>query len=705
MPDTRHDPLLPPCLVAFRQARDREGPVILDDGVNVVRVVHGGDCPWLAVRHAGGSWIGIRMAHGFGADYEFEEKDGKFTASHPFGQWESEVEVKPVDDALIVRRKLFLTPSHTMRTEVWPRDMVIDDGKPGGSVGDVHALSKGHNAGVAFVTSLEEGGSTVFYFQEYTTLNPYYQATDTTPDGAVGGTYPEVGYQPPVGPHSILEAGLRMPMSDAFVVLRPAVKLGDAAEAFLRSLDAIYESLDQCELPRHDYVLWSRRTHECLATMPSLLHTFEGHKFPLPYVGATVPDSMVQTSIAASMHRMTERRPEFAKCVDVFTHATEAFVEPDFNAIARYLPDVPEERQPDRADSWYNVFPLINLARMAKRGHERARELMRQSIPNALRVARHFDYKWPIFYSRKTLEPMPVDRGDGSDRQTTDLAGTYAYMMLQAYDLFGEVEYLEEAKRGVRASRQEGFSEHYQANLVGWGIAAAMRLYAMTGDHDYCRRAQWMLANLLLNTVLWESEIKHASEYPTFMAMTCLHNAAYAAAFEIYDTADACMEVLEQGDQVPEPMRRLLTEVTKFANAQYGMFYPLNLSPDVLAKETLEGRLERGLPFPLEDLYPDGQPAGQVGQEIYGCGGAFVFAERCTVPLADGWELRSHLAIGQARLDGDSLEFQLLGSPKSKGLAWLGRGVEIVDLGEHPAGIVTRLEVGEHIAQPAASLR
>ena len=34
------------------------------------------------------------------------------------------------------------------------------------------------------------------------------------------------------------------------------------------------------------------------------------------------------------------------------------------------------------------------------------------------------------------------------------------------------------------------------------------------------------------------------------------------------------------------------------------------------------------LSFPLEDLYPDGQPAGQVGQEIYGCGGAFAFACR-----------------------------------------------------------------------------
>lgn len=36
----------------------------------------------------------------------------------------------------------------------------------------------------------------------------------------------------------------------------------------------------------------------------------------------------------------------------------------------------------------------------------------------------------------------------------------------------------------------------------------------------------------------------------------------------------------------------------------------------------------RELNFPLEDLYPDGQPAGQVGQEIYGSGAALIFATR-----------------------------------------------------------------------------
>ena len=44
--------------------------------------------------------------------------------------------------------------------------------------------------------------------------------------------------------------------------------------------------------------------------------------------------------------------------------------------------------------------------------------------------------------------------------------------------------------------------------------------------------------------------------------------------------------------------------------------------------EHQSGVINHELSFPLEDLYPDGQPAGQVGQEIYGCGAAFAFAVR-----------------------------------------------------------------------------
>src|SRR5690606_9200410 len=44
--------------------------------------------------------------------------------------------------------------------------------------------------------------------------------------------------------------------------------------------------------------------------------------------------------------------------------------------------------------------------------------------------------------------------------------------------------------------------------------------------------------------------------------------------------------------------------------------------------EYQSGKLDPTLSFPLEDLYGDGQSPGQIGQEIYGAGAAFVFATR-----------------------------------------------------------------------------
>ena len=95
-------------------------------------------------------------------------------------------------------------------------------------------------------------------------------------------------------------------------------------------------------------------------------------------------------------------------------------------------------------------------------------------------------------------------------------------------------------------------------------------------------------------------------------------------------------------------------------------FYPDALPETAVAQEKIRnGHIDRKLSFPLEDLYGDGQPAGQVGQEIYGCGGAFIFAarayDRCgnapfllfcdyatTVTLEDeGVRVQLHGAAGQ----------------------------------------------------------
>jgi hypothetical protein len=74
----------------------------------------------------------------------------------------------------------------------------------------------------------------------------------------------------------------------------------------------------------------------------------------------------------------------------------------------------------------------------------------------------------------------------------------------------------------------------------------------------------------------------------------------------------------------------LVAEYCKYALDRAWYYYPDALPPEVLSSKQREnnGHIDPALSFPVEDLYADGQPAGQVGQEIYGCGAAFIFATR-----------------------------------------------------------------------------
>jgi hypothetical protein len=74
----------------------------------------------------------------------------------------------------------------------------------------------------------------------------------------------------------------------------------------------------------------------------------------------------------------------------------------------------------------------------------------------------------------------------------------------------------------------------------------------------------------------------------------------------------------------------IVTQYCKYTLDRAWYYYPDVLPAEAISDTQREsnGHIDRKLSFPVEDLYPDGQPAGQVGQEIYGCGAAFIFATR-----------------------------------------------------------------------------
>ncbi len=125
---------------------------------------------------------------------------------------------------------------------------------------------------------------------------------------------------------------------------------------------------------------------------------------------------------------------------------------------------------------------------------------------------------------------------------------------------------------------------------------------------------------------MWESQIKTAKFFHNFLGVTCLHDAPYMAMYECFESVAAFDEYLAVAPEgIDRAARLLITEYRRFAFDRAWHYYPDALPAEVLATDIRNGHIDRALSFPLEDLRVDGSAQGQVGQEIYGCGAAFVF--------------------------------------------------------------------------------
>lgn len=210
------------------------------------------------------------------------------------------------------------------------------------------------------------------------------------------------------------------------------------------------------------------------------------------------------------------------------------------------------------------------------------------------------------------------------------------------------------------------FELNYQANLTAWGAAACLRLWRITEEEKYLQQSYVYLASFFHNTAIWESEIGHARHYRNFLGVTALHDAPYMARYECFDSFAAFERYLkDSGPDVYAAVRLLLTEYCRYALDRAWFYYPDALPEEALSPEQrpTNGHIDRKLSFPVEDLYVDGQQAGQVGQEIYGAGAAFVFASRCFHHVRDApfRMFCDHFLLTSERPAECALSVQLLG--------------------------------------------
>ena len=618
----------------------------LDFGERSVSVRAGRDSIWAIIRRGGGDGdggIALRIAHCWGGCMVRRGRKPKgallaLTIDSAIGR--QIVTLRSDRDALeTLRVTNTLTPAEPLLIPFLPRDVYPlgrgDD--PLRASGRVEAAQRGMNSGLSYFHLDEPAFGSVLYFQNLTALNDYFVATKTKPDGAVGGEWPEIGYLPPTPPQSgtpptnPLPAGKWVTISDAILIFHDdaACDEQDSARRFLQMLGAAYRQLDCPETQFRDWVWRADKTLQDLEKAPEATIRHYGHPYIHPYTASEYPDVMVQMSIIAALHNYstwTQRPIPFA---DALAKGLGKFHDSALGTMRRYLPNVGKDKDKLAVDSWYLYHPLLNLGHLALDGDARCRRLFTASLDFAVKAARHFDYAWPIQFKVDSFEVIVEARNDDGLGQT-DVGGLYAYVMLQAHELTGDPDYLSEARKAIDAAKDMRFELNYQANLTAWGAAACMRLWRVTNEKYYLRQGYVYLASFFHNSAIWESQIDNAKHYNVFLGVTCLHDAPYMAIFECFDSFAAFERYLrDSGPDLDPSVRLLVSEYCKYAIDRAWYYYPDALPAEVLAKDDIRnGHIDATLSFPVEDLYVDGQLAGQVGQEIYGAGAAFVFATR-----------------------------------------------------------------------------
>lgn len=620
-----------------------------DVGELEVEIRPAGDSLWAIVRRPGRGGLALRAAYlagEFGCAKLKAEPGEKMRIGIVSALGEHVVIFKADGEALNhMRMTVCFTPAKSMWVPFMPRDLYPLDANddPLAVKGEVEAAQRGLNGGLLYFRLQEPGFGNILYFQNLTAMNDYYRATGTKPDGAVGGEWPELGYLIPTPerndakPACGLQAGTEITLSDAILVFRQEAppQERESARQFLQMLGVAYKMIDQPSTEYRDWTGRAERTLHDLDKAPEATIRHYGHRYVRPYTAGEYPDIMVQMSLVAAIHDWEKWRGEPHRLETEFKAGLGKFYDPELKTLRRYLPNVGKKKDADAVDSWYLYHPLLNLGNLALDGDDDARELFLKSIDFGIRAARHFEYKWPIQYKITDFSVI-TDAAEADGRGQTDVGGVYAWVMLQAFELTDDKRFLDEARAALDAAMGLRFNVNYQANLTAWGAAACMRLWRITSANVYLEQSYVYLGSFFHNCEIWESEIELAAHYQNFMAVTCLQDAPYMAIYECFDSFAAFERYLDDSGPDLEPAARMLiAEYCKYALSRAWHYYPDALPPEAISPKQRErnGHIDRKLSFPVEDLYADGRQAGQVGQEIYGAGAAFVFATRSFHPV------------------------------------------------------------------------
>ncbi|MBV8596537.1 MAG: hypothetical protein JOZ50_09835, partial [Candidatus Eremiobacteraeota bacterium] len=487
---------------------------------------------WALVGNPDGARLACRVAYAPGHlrinDIAGEHKGTRIDLETDYGSLRVFVAFEPGREPLL-RWTTKLLPTQDLQLPYWPRDVYVCGRQtdPLQSKGTVHTNQRGLRTGIVFASVDEPETFSFLYWQNFSALCRYFDATRTSPADTVGGVWPELGYAAPSSKVP-LPKSREETIADAYVALTPQRYENDRqiAASYLDLFARVYQSMPHPEVVYHH---WPDKAQEALRDMafsPQCTYERRGRRYAMPYVGDATkpPESMVHFTVLHPAREYAAWGGIDPHLVRELVKSVDSFFDPKIGAMVRWLPGEKFKKSSEdgqrhaNMDSWYFYHTLFNLSRLAKEGHSEARRRFAASLPLAMRIAKRFDYRWPVFFNIRTLEIVRAESAPGKGGED-DVAGLYALVMLQAYELFRRREYRAEAERAAAALSGLGFSLGYQMNTTGFAAEAMLRLWKITGRQYYLEMSYVCLANLVDNMWVWECDYGWGKAYRTFFGL------------------------------------------------------------------------------------------------------------------------------------------------------------------------------------------
>jgi len=613
----------------------------------LIKVHHLENSLWITITCAKGTRIVLRPAYVPNDHFKLgkvikQETGVVVNLSAGIGNYQVKLDF-PNTEKPIVNYKTTFKANYPLMVPFWPRDMVITgpeetDQDPKGTI---YVSQAGTRSGLQYFSMDQPRSGAALYFQNLTALNDYAQATESSLGNVVGGNWPEMGFAlPPTLKEKPIPANTELVLADTYIAFDPENPKDEMAQAkqFLNLLADIYLYLPK---PETAYYNWLDMVDKGLHDL-EFSHGCWSHGAEQDYLNAyvadyqTPPELMVQLAVLLPLTDYHDWCKTDLPAIMKIKNGLDAFYSKQLKTVVRFLPALAnqlsgdeEQLKPNVMDSWYLHHPLLNLGRLSIRGDKQAKKLFMGSLDFTIRVARHFNYEWPVMYNMETLEVVKAETQPGKGGEK-DVAGLYALVMLHAWQLTKENKYLLEAKRAAKTLEGKGFELFYQANNTAFGANAMLWLYKETKEKVYLDLTYLCLANIFKNFQLWDCNYGYAKDYPTFFAMFPLNDAPYTAAYEEQEVFAALHNLLlyaEAEDLLPS-VALMIPEFLKYIVNRAPYYYPPNLPKEMLSDEIKTGQVDHKLWIAIEDIHDGWEKSGTVGQEVYGAGVCFGIVPR-----------------------------------------------------------------------------